>query len=179
MNFNTWSNIFCFQIENEGHGCLFDAKWSPLSDLFAATDSHGHLSLFGFGGDDNYKKVPNEQFFHTDYRPLMRDQNDYVVDEQTQMPPHLMPPAFLVNADGHPYPIEYQRLVPGREHLSDLQLNPHVVVNERGQQEIIGDMNNEVGNISLDDTLLRNQNTRRNLWKKNLIYLNQILILWI
>jgi hypothetical protein len=99
----------------------------------------------------------------------MRDQNDYVVDEQTQMPPHLMPPAFLVNADGHPYPIEYQRLVPGREHLSDLQLNPHVVVNERGQQEIIGDMNNEVGNISLDDTLLRTQNTRRNLWKKNLI----------
>ena len=99
----------------------------------------------------------------------MRDLNDYVVDEQTQMPPHLMPPAFLVNADGHPFPIEYQRLVPGREHLSDLQLNPHVVVNERGQQEIIGDMNNEAGNLSLDDTLLRTQNTRRNLWKKNLV----------
>jgi bromodomain and WD repeat domain-containing protein 1/3 len=66
--------------------------------MFAATDSHGYLSLFGFGGDDNYKKVPNEQFFHTDYRSLMRDQNDYAIDEQTQHPPHLMPPSFLVNA---------------------------------------------------------------------------------
>lgn len=150
---------------------MFDAKWSPLSDLLAATDSHGHLSLFGFGGDDNYKKVPSEQFFHTDYRPLMRDQNDYVIDEQTQTPPHLMPPAFLVNADGHPYSIDFQRLVPGRENLSDLQLNPHVVVNDRGQPEIIGDLDSEdiEVNVTSDDNTVRTQNRRRNLWKKNVI----------
>ena len=49
-----------------------------------------------------------EQFFHTDYRPLMRDRNHYVVDEQTQLPPHLLPPPYLVNIDGHAHPACYQ-----------------------------------------------------------------------
>ena len=49
-----------------------------------------------------------EQFFHTDYRPLMRDRNQYVVDEQTQLPPHLLPPPYLVNIDGHAHPACYQ-----------------------------------------------------------------------
>lgn len=49
-----------------------------------------------------------EQFFHTDYRPLMRDRNHYVVDEQTQLPPHLLPPPYLVDIDGHAHPACYQ-----------------------------------------------------------------------
>lgn len=49
-----------------------------------------------------------EQFFHTDYRPLMRDRNHYVVDEQTQLLPHLLPPPYLVNIDGHAHPACYQ-----------------------------------------------------------------------
>lgn len=49
-----------------------------------------------------------EQFFHTDYRPLMRDRNQYVVDEQTQLPPHLLPPPYLVDIDGHAHPACYQ-----------------------------------------------------------------------
>ncbi len=138
---------FFNKIENEGHGSVFDAKWSPLLDMFAITDSHGYLTIFGFGSDDNYKKTQVEQFFHTDYRPLMRDANDYVIDEQTGQPPHLMPPPFLVNADGNPYGIEIQRLVPGRENSTDSQLNPHIVVNERGVPEILGDMDSAEGNI--------------------------------
>jgi hypothetical protein len=70
--------------------------------MLASTDSHGYLTIFGFGNDDKYKRIPNELFFHTDYRPLMRDSNEFVVDEQTQQPPHLMQPPFLVNADGIP-----------------------------------------------------------------------------
>ena len=49
-----------------------------------------------------------EQFFHTDYRPLMRDRNQYVVDEQTQLPPHLLPPPYLVDIDGNAHPACYQ-----------------------------------------------------------------------
>ena len=46
-----------------------------------------------------------------------------------------------------------------------------MVVNDRGQQEIIGDLNSDdaEGNFTLDDTQLRTQNRRRNLWKKNII----------
>ena len=61
-------------------------------------------------------------FFHTDYRPLLRDAAHYVLDEQTQCAPHLLPPPFLVDVEGNPYPADIQRLVPGREHLSDKEL---------------------------------------------------------
>lgn len=65
-------------------------------------------------------------FFHTDYRPLIRDSNNYVLDEQTQQAPHLMPPPFLVDVDGNPHPPHYQRLVPGRESCKEDQLIPQL-----------------------------------------------------
>lgn len=69
----------------------------------------------------------------------MGDAHSFVVDEQTQQPPHLMPPPFLVNSEGNPYESDLQRLVPGREHLTHAQLIPHVVTHENGLSEIIGD----------------------------------------
>lgn len=71
-------------------------------------------------------------FFHTDYRPLIRDANNYVLDEQTQQAPHLMPPPFLVDVDGNPHPPRYQRLVPGREGCRDEQLIPQMGVTSSG-----------------------------------------------
>lgn len=45
-------------IDGQGHGAVFDAKWSPDGTMFAATDSHGHILVFGFGsGSDKLKKV--------------------------------------------------------------------------------------------------------------------------
>lgn len=61
-----------------------------------------------------------------------------MLDEQTQLAPHLMPPPFLVDSEGNPYPPALQRLVPGREHLKDDQLVPTIVVNANGEQEILG-----------------------------------------
>ena len=43
------------QIEGQGHGAVFDCKWSPDGQRFAATDSHGYLLHFGFGSNDRYK----------------------------------------------------------------------------------------------------------------------------
>jgi hypothetical protein len=158
-------------------------KWSPKWDKFAATDSHGCLCIFGFGSNEIYKRVPNEQFFHTDYRPLMRDHNEFVVDEQTQRPPHLMPPPFLVNSDGNPYCAEYQRSVPGRDGFTDAQLVPQVIVNEGGLSEIIIDIN-EYNNSHNQVTLVASANDNnanhngaanetdrvvRNYWLKDLI----------
>lgn len=65
-------------------------------------------------------------FFHTDFRPLIRDTNNYVLDEQTQQAPHLMPPPFLVDVDGNPHPTLFQRLVPGRENCKEEQLVPQL-----------------------------------------------------
>lgn len=146
-------------------------------DLFASTDSHGSLSIFGFGTDESYKKAPKEQFFHTDYRPLMGGPHSFVVDEQTQQPPHLMPPPFLVNADGNPYESDFQRLVPGRENLAHAQLIPNVVTHENGLSEIIGDRgaSDEGGEPVVavvdgeDEIRTNNNNNDRLLWLKDLI----------
>lgn len=115
-------------IDGQGHGAVFDCKFSPDGHMFASTDSHGHLSLFGMMSSVPYQKMPEQVFFHTDYRPVIRDSNHYAIDEQTQCAPHLMPPPFLVDIDGNPYPPNYQRLVPGRETCSDSQLVPYVAV---------------------------------------------------
>ena len=49
-----------FQIGDQEHACIFDAKWSPSYDMFASVDSHGYLTLFGFGKSEDYKRITNE-----------------------------------------------------------------------------------------------------------------------
>ncbi|KAM6992732.1 PH-interacting protein isoform 2-T2 [Tautogolabrus adspersus] len=126
-------------IEGQGHGALFDCKCSPDGQHFAATDSHGHLLIFGFGSSSKYDKIADQMFFHTDYRPLIRDANNYVLDEQTQQAPHLMPPPFLVDVDGNPHPPRYQRLVPGREGCRDEHLIPQMGVTSSGLNQVVSE----------------------------------------
>ncbi|XP_053397072.1 bromodomain and WD repeat-containing protein 3-like isoform X3 [Mercenaria mercenaria] len=130
---------FFNRIEGQGHGAVFDCKFSPDGTMFTATDSHGQMMIYGYGENERCNELPDQLFFHTDYRPLIRDSNNYVLDEQTQQAPHLMPSPFLVDIDGNPYPPDIQRLVPGREHCRDDQLIPEVAVNEEGEQEVMGD----------------------------------------
>ncbi|KAM4696114.1 bromodomain and WD repeat-containing protein 3 [Rhinophrynus dorsalis] len=124
-------------IEGQGHGAVFDCKFSADGQNFACTDSHGHLLLFGFGCSKVYEKIPEQMFFHTDFRPLIRDSNNYVLDEQTQQAPHLMPPPFLVDVEGNPHPTIFQRLVPGRENLKDEQLIPQLGYVSNGDGEVV------------------------------------------
>lgn len=107
-----------------GDGAIFDAKWGSGCTV-AATDSHGHLLLLGLGrGHRLFAALPPELFFHTDYRPVVLDAHGGAHDEQTDTPPHLLPPPFLVDVEGAPHAPEYQRLVPGRENLALSQLIP-------------------------------------------------------
>lgn len=43
-----------------------------------------------------------------------------------------MPPPFLVDVDGNPYPPALQRLVPGRENCRGEQLVPNIAVGAGG-----------------------------------------------
>ncbi|ESP01057.1 hypothetical protein LOTGIDRAFT_140025, partial [Lottia gigantea] len=149
---------FFNNIEGQGHGAVFDCKFSPDGLKIAATDSHGHLLVFGFGYNNKYKEVPQELFFHTDYRPLIRDTNSYVLDEQTQQAPHLMPPPFLVDIDGNPYPPKIQRLVPGREKCSPDQLVPQVAYNEEALVHQPGAQGAQEDRRSIDEMI---QNLQR------------------
>lgn len=128
---------FFNEIQGQGYGAVYDCKFAPDGQSIAATDSHGHLLHFSFTRNEHLEKLPTEMFFHTDYRPLIRDANDYVLDEQTQQPPHLMPPPFLVNIDGVPLAPQYQRLVPGRERCSIAQLVPQMGETASGDREVL------------------------------------------
>ncbi|XP_041108367.1 PH-interacting protein isoform X1 [Polyodon spathula] len=143
-------------IEGQGHGAVFDCKCSPDGQHFACTDSHGHLLIFGFGSSSRYDKIADQMFFHTDYRPLIRDANNYVLDEQTQQAPHLMPPPFLVDVDGNPHPSRYQRLVPGRENCRDEQLIPQMGVTSSGLNQVLSQQAND-GSSPLDTMIQRLQ----------------------
>uniref|UniRef100_A0A672QE63 Bromodomain and WD repeat domain containing 3 n=1 Tax=Sinocyclocheilus grahami TaxID=75366 RepID=A0A672QE63_SINGR len=128
---------FFNMIEGQGHGAVFDCKFSVDGQHFACTDSHGHLLIFGFGCSQPYEKIPDQMFYHTDFRPLIRDSNNFVLDEQTQQAPHLMPPPFLVDVDGNPHPPRYQRLVPGRENCKEEQLVPQIGYMANGDGEVV------------------------------------------
>ncbi|XP_008311418.1 PH-interacting protein [Cynoglossus semilaevis] len=143
-------------IEGQGHGALFDCKCSPDGQHFSATDSHGHLLIFGFGSSSKYDKIADQMFFHTDYRPLIRDANNYVLDEQTQQAPHLMPPPFLVDVDGNPHPPRYQRLVPGREGCREEQLIPQMGVTSSGLNQVVSEQAVD-GHSPLDTMIQRLQ----------------------
>lgn len=151
---------FVNQIDGQGHGGVFDAKWSPDGTMIAATDSHGHILMFGFGsGHARLKILPTELFFHTDYRPLMRDSNHHVLDEQTQTMPHLMPPPFLVDVGGNPHHPSLQKLVPGRENCPTDQLIPNTGVGNEGIMEVQQPENNTVSEL---DRLIEALAQRRN-----------------
>ena len=104
-NIQTKSVIFQHHnnINGQGHGAIYDAKWCPDHLNIAASDSHGHVLFFNTNcpeGQGEAYRCPEEMFFHTDYRPLLRDSAHYVLDEQTQCAPHLLPPPFLVDMEG-------------------------------------------------------------------------------
>lgn len=39
-------------IEGQGYGAVFDVKWNPDGTMIAASDSHGHILMYGFGTGD-------------------------------------------------------------------------------------------------------------------------------
>ncbi|GAB5571679.1 PH-interacting protein isoform X1 [Prionailurus iriomotensis] len=151
------------EIEGQGHGAVFDCKCSPDGQHFACTDSHGHLLIFGFGSSSKYDKIADQMFFHSDYRPLIRDANNFVLDEQTQQAPHLMPPPFLVDVDGNPHPSRYQRLVPGRENCREEQLIPQMGVTSSGLNQVLSQQaNQEISPLdSMIQRLQQEQDLRR------------------
>ena len=131
---------FYNEIGDQGmHGGVYDLKWSPKLDMFAATDSHGHLSLFGYGSPVNYKNVPNDQFFHTDYHAIIKDRYNITLDKKSGIQPHLLPPPLLINSLNAPYELNYQRLVQGRENMSQEEYDERKVMFGDGSFELMDD----------------------------------------
>ena len=72
-----------------------DGHWAPDGQGIAVSDVAGQWHLFEtvFDRDDEAGPLMPaacyDQFFSSDYGRLRRDTNHYVVDDLTQLPPHL------------------------------------------------------------------------------------------
>lgn len=122
--------------ESRTNASIYDLKFSPDGNMIAATDSYGFVSFFGTGDETPYQHVPEQMFFHTDYRALIRDMRHFVMDEQTHVAPHLMPRPTLVDMNGNPYPESHQRFV------LEYKENPPIIMPpmRENQVKLIADM---------------------------------------
>ena len=98
---------------------ILDFAFSSTGLFSAFVDDSGCVTFMGLGKNDTAKKVPKQQFFHSDYSPCGNDANNFTVDLQTRLPPHLNNPPMLVQLENIPHAVEWQRKIPGRSAMLD------------------------------------------------------------
>ncbi|KAG0302198.1 Bromodomain and WD repeat-containing protein 3 [Dissophora globulifera] len=85
---------------------FLDGRFSADGLMFAVTDQEGKCTLFGAGKNpDDYKDARCfvEQTFWSDYAPVRYDADHNVVDDTTQIAPHLMERTPILDNNGRDY----------------------------------------------------------------------------
>ncbi|KAF9433592.1 Bromodomain and WD repeat-containing protein 3, partial [Entomortierella beljakovae] len=85
---------------------FLDGRFSPNGLMFTVTDQEGKCILFGAGmNPDDYKDARSfvEQTFWSDYAPVRYDADLNVVDDATQIAPHLMERTPILDNNGRDY----------------------------------------------------------------------------
>lgn len=88
---------------------LVDGKFSPDGTSIVLSDDVGQIYFLSTGQGESQKDAKYDQFFLGDYRPLIRDAQGNVLDQETQLPPnrrHVQEP--LCDSTMLPYPEPYQ-----------------------------------------------------------------------
>ncbi|RCV45152.1 hypothetical protein SETIT_9G430500v2 [Setaria italica] len=99
------------QIYETGHFKLVDGKFSPDGTSLILSDEIGQIFIIGTGQGESQKDAKYDQFFLGDYRPLIRDTNGSVIDQETQLIPHRRNMQdFLCDAGMIPYPEPFQSM---------------------------------------------------------------------
>lgn len=80
------------------HIQLVDGHWSPDGSSLVVSDVAGQWHAYSVGAPDTVKHARYDQFLESDYDRLTRDVNNAVIDENTQLPPHLRPTRCTLTA---------------------------------------------------------------------------------
>ena len=119
-------------ISHMGYASVFDARWvvpaaaddhapdATANVDFVATDSMGRLLLIGTGSAEPFRLTPSEQFFENENAQLTKDFRGNAIDLATQLPPHLLPRARLVDSFGEPYDLPSSATAAGRKQLANI-----------------------------------------------------------
>ncbi|CAH9132580.1 unnamed protein product [Cuscuta epithymum] len=90
---------------------LVDGKFSQDGTSIVLSDDVGQIYLLNTGQGESQKDAKYDQFFLGDYRPLIRDTHQNVIDQETQLAPYrrnLQDP--LCDSSMIPYPEPYQSM---------------------------------------------------------------------
>ncbi|XP_054812506.1 uncharacterized protein LOC129313422 isoform X2 [Prosopis cineraria] len=88
---------------------LVDGKFSPDGTSIVLSDDVGQIYFLNTGQGESQKDAKYDQFFLGDYRPLVRDTQGNVLDQETQLTPYrrnIQDP--LCDSSMVPYPEPYQ-----------------------------------------------------------------------
>ncbi|KAF9428952.1 Bromodomain and WD repeat-containing protein 3 [Podila epigama] len=143
---------------------FLDGRFSPDGMSFAVTDQEGKCILFGAGKNpNNYQDARTfvEQTFWSDYAPVRYDADHNVVDDATQIAPHLMERTPILDNNGRDY--AKQR---GPQYGLDLPATLPQGVLEKEEALKLEILEKELENLS-DQTLAVLQPTdKRKLYKR-------------
>ena len=95
--------LIIYQLSDSNEARLFDIKWSPAGFMFASTDQEGYLNMFGLGNERNFKQIPKELFFDTDYLSSF-DVLNQIFHQSNNL--------TLVDSNGLSYKLNVQKLIP-------------------------------------------------------------------
>lgn len=99
------------QIYETGQFKLVDGKFSPDGTSLILSDEVGRVFIIGTGQGESQKDAKYDQFFLGDYRPLIRDTNGSVIDQETQLAPYRRNMQdLLCDAGMIPYPEPFQSM---------------------------------------------------------------------
>ncbi|KAG2177959.1 hypothetical protein INT43_003206 [Umbelopsis isabellina] len=101
----TFTQISCHYYPERN---LLDCKFSKDGTMYAVTDSEGKCVLYGVGRPiQPYAQTRSwhrGQQFWTDFLPVRYDEHWNFIDEQTQLPPHMMDRSLIIDWGGVEYP---------------------------------------------------------------------------
>ncbi|KAJ3279052.1 Bromodomain and WD repeat-containing protein 3 [Borealophlyctis nickersoniae] len=88
-------------------GSILSGCFSPAGDKLMTVDGEGMAHLYGHPSSfDSYAKTPLKQFFESDWVIVRQDLNGALIDESTQLAPHLVDLGCVVDNNHTPY-MEY------------------------------------------------------------------------
>lgn len=90
---------------------LVDGKFSQDGTSIVLSDDVGQIYLLSTGQGESHKDAKYDQFFLGDYRPLNQDTHGNVIDQETQLAPHIRNSQdLLCDSSMLPYPEPYQSM---------------------------------------------------------------------
>lgn len=75
--------------DTHSHIPIFDLTWASDGSRLVFVDQDGQLTVMGVGEGGMATTQPREQFFNTDYHPLVYDENGYALDDNTELAPEV------------------------------------------------------------------------------------------